>query len=201
MGTWIYVGFVMLSLQGIYSLGAYTLNVPEGTGPPFWWVVLATVALNTIVSTLNHMARKSRAMPVDLPAAAKNWELLIGQSMAEEAFRFLTLIAIFAMIAGLNRLIHYSPSFKPPIWIGRLGWAGVTSGVVANLVFRQIHKTSEGKIHVFAPAVPGAIFTLALINWGPLAASALHIAYNACGKILADRSTPANKEETPTTSS
>lgn len=201
MGEWIYTGFIMLSLQGIYSLGAYTLNVPQGAGPPFWWVVLATLALNAFASALSRMARKSGATPA-LPEAAKNWELLIGQSMAEEAFRFLIFIAVFAMIAGVNQLIHYSPSFKPPIWIGRLGWAGVTGGVVANLAFRQIHKTSEGKIHVFAPALPGAIFTLALINWGPLAASALHIAYNACGKILNDhRTPPISKQETPTTSS
>lgn len=178
MIAWIVTILMFLACEGIYRSMEYLLQVERAsTGPPFYMLVIMT----STASLIGWMIYFRRKKPDD-PPPVRSLENVALQSIAEESFRFLVFGIVFGALAGVNSLLGYqSISYHLHPWIDRLGWPGMWAALISSFAFTALHVRKDGNVSGFMPIIPSVIFTLALVNYGVLAATVLHLVYNGEG--------------------
>ncbi|MBP9762106.1 hypothetical protein KBD34_00645 [Patescibacteria group bacterium] len=174
----------MLAFEGIYRSGIYLLELKGGPDPPFLALIGITLIANAVGGVIYVLSRKEADVKHPKP------EDVALNSLSEEGMRFILFAAGTAFLAGIGQTCGFSLSINWHPWINRFGWPGVWGSAVSSLAFTALHVRRDGRLSGFMPIIPSTIFTLGLIQHGPLAAATLHLVYNAEGQLwikLAER--------------
>lgn len=187
----------LLALQIVYWSARYLVGVEDGIGPPFLLIFAIVLGFNLGWSGLCRLFRKER---LEFTRSYRDLALeLSAVAMGEEGLR-----AVFAYIVyGIAYVCYdhsrYEPSCHIHPWIDAWGWPGVISVMIANVAFAAAHVVLKPKHGLQAgwlgPLLVGMLFSVGLLNWGPVAAIALHVAYNLLGLTLVYRQNKRRLEQ------
>lgn len=177
------IGF-LIALQLIYWSGRYLLDMNGGTGPPFLAVLACVLLFNLFWSGLGRLQKT----PPPLIEREKYQERLIelcAVGASEEGARALLTFIIYAITHALYEWRWWGTTSHVHTWIDAWGWPGIVSVAISNVLFALAHVVAPSKYGLrtgwLGPLLVGTLFSVGLLNWGPMGAIALHTAYNALG--------------------
>ena len=176
MAAWISVILILVAFQGIYTSGIYLLDLKGGDGPTIWLLTCMTIVANAVGGIAYCVRRGEKS-----PTPTEEIEHVAMQTIAEEGFRFIVFAVVFSVLTWFSALLGYSISFFLHPWLDCLGWPGMWAAALSSLAFTAAHVRKDDSMSGFMPIVPSAIFTLALVNYGPIVSTFLHLLYNAEG--------------------